>query len=278
MKTAFINGDYFPLSEAKISIFDRGLLFGDGIYEVLPVYNGQVFFLDRHLKRLESNLDKIKIPMPNCDWQNMITQLITQNGSGDLQVYIQITRGDQGQRKHDIPSSLKPTLFAFTIHNKYPTLEEKLRGLKAKLLEDIRWLRCDIKSTSLLGNILLNDEAVSTGFQTSILMRDNQVTEGSTTNVFIVTQDGTIKTPPLNHLCLPGITREIAVELIQQLGWPLLEESFSCEELFAAKEVWAASTTKEIFPITQIDDKQIADGQAGAYWLKINELYNNLKN
>lgn len=276
MKKAYINGDFVELNDAKISIFDRGLLFGDSIYEVLPVYNGRAFFLEQHLTRLFSNVEKMKMSLPELDWGKIIDQLIHHNGAGNLQVYIQITRGDQGVRKHDIPASIAPTIIAFTLHTPFPTLADKEKGLSAKLLDDIRWLRCDIKTTSLLGNILLNDEAVSSGFQTSILVRDNQITEGSTSNVFIVTPDNQIKTPPLNHLCLPGITRQITLELLQQLNLAVFETSFSIDELMQAQEVWITSTTKEIFPVTQIDGKLIGTGKAGSYWRQVETLYNDL--
>jgi len=276
MNTAFVNGEFLQATEAKISIFDRGFLFGDSLYEVLPVYNGQTRFVDRHLARLNENLEKIKISLPNYDWPTLIERLVAENGGGDLQVYIQVTRGNQGARKHDIPTSLEPSVIGFTIHNAYPTYQEKEKGLSAELLDDIRWLRCDIKTTSLLGNILLNNQAVSSGYQTSILVRDGLITEGSTSNVFIVTKDGKIKTPPLDHLCLPGITRQIAIELMQELSWSIYEETFSIKDLLEAEEVWIASTTKEIYPVTMVGHNTIGTGKAGNYWRTIEPLYKKL--
>jgi D-alanine transaminase len=276
MNTAYVNGEYCKLSDAKISIFDRGFLFGDAVYEVLPVYHGQPFFVDRHIERLNSNLNKIKIAPLSLDWHQLINRLTTENQSDNLQVYIHVTRGNQGARKHDIPAEITPSVIAFTIHNAYPTQEEKEKGLIAKLLEDNRWMRCDIKTTSLLANILLNDEAVSSGFQTSILVRDGIVTEGSTSNVFVVTKDNLIKTPDLNHFCLPGVTRQIAIELIKNLNWNFVEDKVTPAELFEAKEVWITSTTKEIFPITKINDSFINQGQVGEFWHIINKSYQQL--
>lgn len=276
MSTVFINGEYLDSADAKISVFDRGFLFGDATYEVLPVYNGQPFFVARHIDRLNSNLEKIKIDLPTFDWNQIINRLISDNNGGDLQIYIQITRGNQNLRKHDIPSSITPTVIAFTIHNRYPSEIDKEKGLTAKLMEDYRWARCDIKTTSLLANILLNDEAVSAGHQTSILVRDGLITEGSTVNVFLVTHDDLIKTPPLNNLCLPGITRQIAIELIEQLNWSFTESDIKEDELFNAKEVWITSTTKEIMPITQINDVLINNGIIGQYWRIINKSYHQL--
>ncbi|RUR16008.1 D-amino acid aminotransferase [Legionella sp. km535] len=278
MNIAYVNGEYCPLSEAKISIFDRGFLFGDGVYEVLPVYHGQPYFVAQHIKRLNSNIQKIKIEMHDFDWIKLIDDLITANNGGDLQIYIQVTRGNQGARKHDIPSEIKPSIIAFTLHTPYPTQQEKERGLSAKLLEDIRWNRCDIKTTSLLANILLNDEAVSSGFHTSILARDGLVTEGSTSNVFIVTQDNVIKTPKLTHYCLPGVTRQVAIDLINQLNLNFIEDNIKVSELFDAKELWISSTTKELFPITKLDNSLINQGNIGHNWRILNESFQQLIN
>lgn len=276
MGIAFINGSFCDSAKASISIFDRGFLFGDGVYEVLPVYHKKPFFVDQHIERLQANLEKIKINTPPYSWQEIIDGLITRNDGEDFQIYIQVTRGNQGARKHDIPKHLEPTVIAFTLHTPYPTFADKEKGLSAKLLDDIRWLRCDIKSTSLLGNILLNDEAVSSGYQTSILSRDHFVTEGSTSNVFIVDSDQVIKTPALTHLCLPGISRQITIELINKMGCNFIEGPIHEDELFTAKEVWITSTTKEIYPVTQINDTIIGNGRGGMFWNMIEPQYQQL--
>lgn len=276
MNILFVNGEYCSAAEAKISIFDRGFLFGDAIYEVLPVYQGQPFFVEQHMARLHANLDKVKIASPDVDWQHLIHQLIAKNGGGDLQIYIQVTRGNQGVRKHDLPLEHTPSVIAFTLHNSFPSDAERTKGLSAKLVDDIRWERCDIKTTSLLANVLLNDEAVSSGYQTSILIRDDKVTEGSTSNVFIVTQDQCIKTPELSNLCLPGITRSITLQLIHQQQWQFIEEDISANDLFNAQEIWITSTTKEIFPITRLNNKLIGSGTMGNYCATINQSYKKL--
>jgi D-alanine transaminase len=165
----------------------------------------------------------------------------------------------------------------FTIHNSYPNLNEKENGLKAKIVEDIRWKRCDIKTTSLIANILLNDEALSSDYQTAILVRDGLILEGSASNIFIVTKNGLIKTPPLSQLlCLPGITRQVTLELVNALNWECLEGDIEVSELFDAQEIWLTSTTKEIFPIIQIDESLINKGTVGNYWRAINQSYLNL--
>lgn len=276
MEIAFINDHYSALADAKISVFDRGLLFGDSVYEVLPVYNRKPHFVSRHIQRLNSNLHKTKIKIPDCNWNEIFLKLIESTDSDNLQLYIQITRGNQNLRKHDIPLDIQPTVIVFALHNSFPTYQDKVTGIKARLLDDYRWLRCDIKTTSLLANILLNDEAVTSGAETSILVRDGYITEGSASNVFIVTKDGIIKTPPLNDLCLPGITREITLELVQKLKWDVSETPVTVNELLEAREVWITSTTKEIFPVTQVNSKLIGNGHAGDYWHIIDNLYQNL--
>jgi D-alanine transaminase len=269
----FLEGKYCQASDAKISIFDRSVLFGDSVYEVIPVYDGKPFFLDLHLDRLELNLKKLKMSKPAYDWPAILDELIQLNGGGDLQLYIQVTRGNPGSRKHDIPNNLKPTCFAFTLHNTYPTIEDKHRGLHAKLVDDIRWLRCDIKTTSLLGNVLVHDEALSVGADVALLTRNGFLTEGSATNFFIVDKQGIIKTPPLTNLCLPGITRHITIELIKQLKLPFIEEPISVQAVFTAAEVWITSTTKEIYPVATIDGIPVGKTRGSSYWEQLNNAY-----
>lgn len=271
----YLNGQITPSHEAKISIFDRGFLFADSVYEVIPVYDGRPFFVEKHLRRLESSLDKSRIPDPQIDWLPVLDELIRLNANGDMQLYIQITRGNQGVRKHDIPDKLEPTVVAFTLHSSFPT-SAAAEGLHAIILEDYRWERCDIKSTALLANVLLNDEAIRQGANTTILTRKGFVTEGSVSNVFLVDKNNIIRTPPLNHYCLPGITREIALDLIKELNWKFIEEPIPVQDIFTASELWITSTTKEIYPVTQVNNLPIGDGQAGIYWQKINIRYKEL--
>ncbi|WP_419418644.1 D-amino acid aminotransferase [Legionella sp. D16C41] len=272
----YLNGEYCPAKDAKISIFDRSVLFGDAIYEVIPVYNSKPCFLDLHLERLNTNLKKLKFKPLSYQWEAILLELIQYNGGGNLQLYIQITRGNQGSRKHDVPQSIEPTCFAFTLHNPYPTLAEKQQGLHAKLLEDIRWLRCDIKTTSLLGNILLNEEALAEGKDVALLMRNGFLIEGSTTNFFLVDKQGIIQTPPLSNLCLPGITRQITIELIRRLKLPFKEEPVSVQAAFNATEIWITSTTKEIYPIATLDGIAIGQSHADSYWLQLHNEYQQL--
>jgi D-alanine transaminase len=272
----YLNGKYVDAAEANISVFDRGFLFADAVYEVIPVYKSRPFFVERHLRRLKTSLASVKIPCPDLPWHAIFQELITQNGGGDLQIYLQITRGNQGLRKHDIPDKLQPSVILFTIHTPYAFEEQKKQGLKAHVIEDTRWLRCDIKTTALLGNVLLNDAAISQGAHTAILSRGGFITEGSASNVFLVDAEGVISTPPLDNLCLAGITRQIVIEIIQTLSWPFQEAKIPTETLLNARELWITSTTKEIYPITYINDAKVADGRAGKYWQEIHNRYQQL--
>ncbi|MFC7780624.1 D-amino acid aminotransferase [Legionella taurinensis] len=272
----YVNGQYCLAHEASISVFDRGFLFGDAVYEVIPVYGSRPFALEKHLLRLESSLAKARIPNPPCDWVALFQELIRQNGGGDLQLYLQITRGNQGVRKHDIPAGLAPSVIAFTLHTPYPVFAEQQKGLQAKLVEDIRWQRCDIKTTSLLGNILVNDDAVSHGYHTALLIRDGFVTEGSASNLFIVDREGQVKTPPLNHSCLPGITREICLDLLRKTDIVFSEEPLPVQTVLNAREVWITSTTKELYPVTRIDETVIGNGVGGPCWRQLHERYQQL--
>lgn len=274
----YINGNYYPAEDAKISIFDRGFLFGDAVYEVIPVYQSRLIFLEHHIKRLNTSLTQAKIMNPGLEWSNIFQELIAANGGGDLQIYLQITRGNQGERKHDIAHDISPSIVAFTIHTPYANYADKQQGLRAQLIEDIRWLYCNIKTTSLLATILLNEQAIMQGAHTAILYRNGFITEASSSNVFIINQQGVICTPIINNLCLAGITREITIKLLNELSWLVQEEQLPIESLFTAQEVWITSTTKGIYPVTFINDQKIGDGVAGKYWEQIYPKYQQLIN
>ncbi|MBA2656533.1 MAG: aminotransferase class IV [Tatlockia sp.] len=273
----YLNGNFCNASEAKLSVFDRGIQFADSIYEVIPVYKGTPFRLSRHLKRLETNLFKLKINLPTKDWLLIFKELIEKNGGGDMQIYLQITRGCiQGQRQLEIPKIIEPTIIAYTLNLPYPEPELQNQGWYVELVEDLRWLRCDIKTTAMLANILSNDEAAAKGANTAIYVRSGFLTEGSASNLFLVDKNGTILTPPLDNLCLPGVTRQVLIELIKSLSWSLCEEKIPKEAIFSAQEVWITSSTKEIYPVTRVNDKVIGNGKAGNYWRQINEKYQEL--
>ncbi len=276
----YLNGHYLPIEQAHIPVLDRGFIFGDGIYEVIPVYGKKLFRLAQHLQRLNTNLDAIKIPRPLTDsqWQEILMHVIEQNTGIDQSVYLQVTRG-VAPRDHHFPTEIKNTLFVMSTplaNISFP------QGIKTITLEDIRWKYRHIKSTSLLANILLKQQAKDTGATEALLYthfeNDTQayITEGAASNVFIVSQ-GNIITPPKSQHLLPGITRDLIVELAQQHQLPIYEQAISKEQLFQAEEVWISSSTKEIVPVVQIDQQLINQGQVGTITKKMLQHYREYK-
>lgn len=276
MSLAFLNGDYLPLEECKVSVLDRGFIFGDAIYELIPVYNSKPFYLEAHLTRLVHSLAQTKIHNPHDDagWNAIINRLVKESGPEQFSVYLQVTRG-VAPRDHTFPVNTQPTVFAMT--NPWPKANDNYtKGLTIVTLEDMRWDRCDIKVTSLLANVLKKQEAKDADADEAILIRDGFVLEGSATNVFIV-KNGQVMTAPKNNLILPGITRDVVVELLNENNIPLLEEAATEEQLRAADEVWITSSTKECAPVTTLDGKPVGNGQPGELWGKVFGYYQGRK-
>jgi D-alanine transaminase len=273
MSICWLNGKFLPLEQAQISVLDRGFIFGDGIYEVIPVYGGQLFRLTEHLNRLQKNLDLVKIDtkLSHAQWQQLLSQLVQQNGAGDLSVYIQITRG-VADRDHGFPAQTDATLFAMTNALKGCPVEILQQGAAAITLDDIRWRYCHIKTTSLLANILLRQQAIEQQAIEAILIRDGLVTEGAASNLFVVYRD-TILTPPKSHFLLPGITRDLILELAQSHQLSCKEENITEAILRSADEIWLSSSTKEIVPVTQLDAKIVGEGQPGPVWKIMMQQY-----
>lgn len=277
MKEVYLNGDFLPEVEAKVSVFDRGFLLGDGVYEVIPVYDGFSFQLRGHLERLQSSLDgvRMKNPLTNTEWQSMIEQLIKRNGSGNQSVYLQVTRG-VAPRDHLFPQGVTPTIFAMSnllhpVDDKY-----KKQGIAAITLPDIRWHNCNIKAITLLPNSLLKQQALEAGAQEALLIRDGYLTEGATSNAYVVI-DGTIYTSPKDEKVLPGITREVVIALAAKSGIPLLEQAVTLNDLKHADEVWVSSSTKEVLPVTLLDASKVGSGLPGPLWQQIDMLYQQYK-
>ncbi len=277
MSIAYLNGEFMPLNETKISALDRGFLFADGVYEVIPVFNGKPFRLDEHLFRLESSLEKIKLPNPISpeEWQSIIIDLIERNNAGHQSIYLQITRGAANERNHAFPTTpIAPTLFLMStplqIENNQPS------PIRAITCDDIRWKHCDIKSIALLPNILLRQQAIEQGAQEAILIRDNYVTEGAASNVFIV-KDQVILTPMKNQFILGGITRDLLIELATTHQVALREEAITTNQLQTADEVWLTSSTKEILPVGEINGKLINNGEIGPVFSQMQEHYRQFK-
>lgn len=270
----FINGAFRPLSEASVSPLDRGFLFGDGVYEVIPVYGGRPFRLAAHLRRLACSLREARLPAPYSDteWASLLERVIDSNGGGDQSLYLQVTRGAPDLRDHAFPDGEQPTVFIMSSPLKAPDA----RGRQVILADDIRWRRCDIKTISLLPNVLLRQQAIEAGADEAVLVRDGFVTEGAASNLFIV-EDGVIVTPPKSPLLLPGITRDVIVELAAHAGLACRQENIALARFQAADEVWLSSSTKEVIPVTRVDGAPVGDGEPGPVWRRMRELYTAFK-
>lgn len=272
----YLNGQFLPIDEAKVSVLDRGFVFGDGIYEVIPVYSGRLFRLEHHLERLDRSLEGIRLsnPLVPDEWSEILHELVTKNGRSDQSIYLQITRG-VAKRDHAFPVNVEPTVFAMS--NPMGEVDPELRkGVTAVTVEDFRWKLCHIKSIALLPNILLRQQAIDQGAVEAIMLRDGQVTEGAATNVFIV-HNNTVITPPKSNLLLPGITRDLVVELCNKHAIACEERDISEAELRSADEVWLSSSTKEVIPVTTLDGKPVGVGQPGPVWENILALYQEYK-
>ena len=268
----YLNGEFLPLEEAKVPVLDRGFLFGDGVYEVIPVYGRKPLRLEQHLRRLEQSLAAIRMqpPLSDREWTTIFDRLIS--GTADQQIYLQVTRGTASKRDHAIPAGIAPTVFVMCT----PIAPIPLNGIKACTVNDIRWDRCNIKAITLLANVLLRQEAIDEGAAEAILVRDNQVVEGAASNVFVV-RDGKIITPAKGDSILPGITRDLVLELATSLGITTEERHIDAGELEAADEVWVTSSTREILAIVELDGKPVSGGAPGPMWKKLQAAYQGYK-
>lgn len=272
----YLNGEFLPPDQARVSVFDRGFIFGDGVYEVIPVFGGRLFRLPHHLSRLDASLGAIRLRNPHTqqEWNSIFTRLLAA-GSGDQSIYLQITRG-VAPRDHAFPPNITPTVFAYAQPLKYSPPEQLAQGVAAVTAADIRWQRCDIKAIALLANALLRQEAIGQGAVEAILVRDGLVTEGAASNIFVV-KNGRLVTPPKGPFILPGITRDLVVEIARAKGIPCDELPVKIETLTSADEVWLTSSTKEILPITRIDGRPVGNGKPGPMHAKIVALYKEYK-
>jgi D-alanine transaminase len=264
----YLNGKFLPLDQAQVSVLDRGFLFADGVYEVIPVYGGTMLRWPEHWTRLQASLSGIRMPPPMTgdEMQSVLEKLI--QGEGDQYIYLQITRGYAGKRDHALPVQYRPTVFAMCS----PIAAwDRAAGVKAVVLEDIRWKLCHIKSVSLLGNILLHQQALDEGAAMAILVRDGYVTEAANANVFAVL-DGVLVTPPKGPELLPGITRDIVLELAHENGIAVREGAIHIDALRGADEVWVTSSTREVVPVIALDDKPVGNGTPGPHWRRMETL------
>jgi D-alanine transaminase len=278
MSTAYLDGIFLPLDQARVSVMDRGFLFGDGVYEVIPVYGGKLFRLGPHLRRLQNSLDAVRIgnPLAEDDWESMLTRLVACNEGGDQTVYLQVTRGIAPRRDHAFPVNSRPTVFAMCAPCPVSREIDTETGVSAVTLADIRWQHCNVKAITLLPNILLRQQAIDADAAEAILVRDGYATEGAASNIFIVV-DGTLKTPPNSPALLPGVTRDLVIELAKTNGITCLEADITMEELAGADEIWLTSSTREISPVIRLDGRQVGNGNPGALWNRMIRLYQNYK-
>jgi len=278
MSIVYLNGDYMPMAEAKISPMDRGFLFGDGIYEVVPSYNGKLVGFAPHMERMQEGLDAIEIDLKviHDAWRVIANELIERNGGGNLGIYFHISRGADTSRNHAYPENIPPTIYAFAFKIAPPPLADKnaATSYKVSLVEDLRWKRCNIKSTALLGNVMHYQHGQTQGNNETILYNQNgEVTEAAACNVFVV-KDGVVATPFLDHQKLPGITRLMILAILTRDGSiPVEERIVSLDELKNADEVWISSSSKEIAPVVEIDGKPVGDGKVGDVWLAAQSLF-----
>ncbi len=273
----FLNGKLVPIEEAKVSVLDRGFIFGDGVYELVPVYSRVAFRLDEHLTRLERSLGEARIrnPYSRAQWRKLVYQLIDAQSFEDQGVYFQVTRG-VAKRDHAFPANAEPTVFMMSNPLVAPPPSQVESGAPAVTAVDNRWLRCDIKSISLIGNVLLRQMSAQAGAAETILFRDAKLTEASASNVFVVRR-GVIVSPPKSSLILPGITYDVVTELAQANGLPLEFGEVAESEVRAADEIWVTSSSKEVLAIVTLDGRKVGDGRPGPLFRRMYELYQDFK-
>jgi D-alanine transaminase len=277
MNPVFLNGKLVPLEQANVSVLDRGFIFGDGVYELVPVYSRVPFRLDEHLTRLERSLGEARIrnPYSRAQWRSHIYQLVDAQDFDDQGVYLQVTRG-VAKRDHAFPKSLEPTVFMMSNPLLSPPQALVEKGGAAVSATDNRWLRCDIKSISLIGNCLLRQMSAEAGAVETILFRDGKLTEASASNVFIVKR-GVIHSPPKSNLILPGITYDVVSELAHGNDLPIEFRQVSEAEVRAADEIWVTSSSKEVLAIVELDGKRVGDGRPGPVFRRMHQLYQEFK-
>ena len=273
----FLNGKVLPVEDAKVSVLDRGFIFGDGVYELVPVYSRVPFRLGEHLARLERSLAEARIrnPYSREQWRDYIFQLIDRQSFEDQGVYFQVTRG-VAKRDHAFPKNAEPTVFMMSNPLVNPPAEQVERGGAAVSAQDHRWLRCDIKSISLIGNVLLRQISAEAGATETILFRDGKLTEASASNVFIV-RGGVIQSPPKSSLILPGITYDVVAELAAANALPLEFREIGEQEVRSADEIWVTSSSREVFAIVSLDGTKIGDGRPGPVFRRMYRLYQEFK-
>lgn len=272
--TVYLNGEYLPLADAKVSVLDRGFLFGDGVYEVIPVYAGRLFRFEDHVVRLNNSLSGIRLDLikSTAEWQAIFQPML--DSSKDQYIYLQITRGYAPKRDHGFPEPIVPTVFAMCSDIK--PFAGRVSGVKAVTLDDTRWQMCHIKATALLAHLLLRQEALDQDCAEAILVKNGYVTEGAASNLFVVIDDELI-TPPKSNEILPGITRDVILELAKTNQIPYREDVIALEALENASEIWVTSSTREIVPVIELDGKMVGIGKPGPVYQIMDQVFQAYK-
>lgn len=274
----YLNGQYLPVEEATISVLDRGFLFGDGIYEVIPVFGDKLLRLSEHLNRLKNSLNRISCLNPYSDeeWLTIFSTLLAKNTGGDRAIYLQISRGVYSKRDLAAKTEATPTIFSMVLQVSQSNLEVISAGILVITVDDFRWNACDIKSTSLVANVMLKQQAADANVEDAILIKNGFVTEGTASNVFIV-KDNVLITPPTSCQLLPGITRDLVIEIAKNNAILVEEREIQEVELSGADEIWMTSSTREIAPVIGLNGEVVGSGAAGVMWKKVMGLYQKYK-
>ena len=274
----YLNGAYLPFDEARISAFDRGFLYADGAYEVMPVYGGRPFRFDAHVARLARSLAELRMqdPLDTARWREIIGTLIERNGGGDQYVYWQVTRGTERGRNHAPLPDIPRTVFAFCAPLPLPGAAALEQGLACITAADTRWARCDIKSVALLANVLLRQLSVDAGAAETVLLRDGELTEASAAAVHVVVADE-LRTPPRSPRLLSGTTRSVLEELAERAGLPCRTTRVSEADLRAASEILLSAATRELVPVTQLDGRAVGSGRPGPVWRRLYDEFQRYK-
>ena len=273
----YLNGSFIPIEDARISVLDRGFIFGDGVYEVIPVYSHIPFRLAEHLRRLQESLDGIQLKNPHTDieWKELLEQIVASNEGEDQSLYLHITRG-VAPRNHAFPKEVVPTIFIMSSPLVAVSKELIVTGVSAITANDNRWSRCDIKAISLLPNVLLRQMASDSNAIETLLLRDGFLSEGSASNIFIV-KNKILLVPPKSNLMLPGITYDVVLELAVKYQMPYEIREISENDLRSSDEILLTSSTKEIMSITLLDGKKVGSGKPGKVFEQLYQHYQNFK-
>lgn len=274
----YLNGRYLPAEQATISVMDRGFLFGDGVYEVIPVFANKLLRPEEHLTRLQNSLRRISLPNPHNknEWMQIFSDLLDKNAGEDRAIYLQISRGVYDKRDLSIKPEYPPTVFAMVLHVTPPDMEVVSAGISVITVDDFRWGACDIKSTSLVANVMLRQQATEANVDDAILIKSGMVSEGTASNVFIV-KNNVLITPPTGSKLLPGITRDLVIEIAKNNTILVEERDMREAELFDADEIWMTSSTREIAPVVNLNGEMVASGLAGPMWKRMMDLYQQYK-